>query len=678
MHPEIRQEGPGSCPICGMALETEHGPSNLQEEPEYWQMRLRFWVGALLTLPILYLGMTDQLRGLQLILSTPVVLWCGWPFFEKAWQSIKHHSLNMFTLIALGVSAAYFYSVIAVLFPGLFPDSFRENGKLFVYFEAASVITVLVLLGQVLELKSRSKTSQAIQALLEHSAKIAHLVRDGKESDLSIEQVKVGDLLRVKPGEKVPVDGKVVNGTSFVDESMITGEPIPLEKKDGDLVTGGTLNQTGSFVMEAQKVGEETLLARIVQMVSSAQRSKAPIQKLADLVSSYFVPIVILVAILTFILWALFGPEPRLVYALVNAVAVLIIACPCALGLATPMSLMVGIGRGAEMGVLIKNGEALETLEKVNMVMMDKTGTLTEGKPKVTQISLSPNQNENTLLQYAAAVEQNSEHPLAKAIVQKAKDNGLEIPAVQQFNSTTGGGVEGIVNGKKVFVGQRSWLDRHQIKGLSDLQDDKTSQTEIIVAVDGQVCGSIVFSDPIKASTRKAVHDLHRMGIQVAMVTGDNVATANKIAKDLQIDQVYACVNPAEKHHLVEEMKEKNLVVAMAGDGINDSPALAAADVGIAMGTGTDIAMESAGVTLVKGDLAGIVHAIQLSKATMKNIRQNLFFAFVYNALGVPLAAGFLYPFFGLLLSPIFASAAMTFSSLSVILNALRLRRQKL
>lgn len=695
MHPEIQQDHPGNCPICGMALEpkeaTEEG-----DDSEYRDMLRRFWIGVVLTIPILILTASEMFpflpignfvshpvsRWIQFILSTPVVLWCGWPFFERAWYSVINRSLNMFSLIALGVGAAYFYSVIAVLFPNWFPETFKENGELFVYFEAAAVITVLVLLGQVLELKARTQTSQAIKALLGRAAKTAHLLTDGQEQEVSIDQVKVGDKLRVKPGEKIPVDGIVLEGSSFVDESMISGEPLAVEKKSKDSVTGSTLNQTGSFVMEAQKVGSETLLARIVQMVSEAQRSRAPIQKLADVISGYFVPIVILVAIITFIVWAVFGPEPRFVFALVNAVAVLIIACPCALGLATPMSIMVGIGRGAEMGVLIKNAEALETLEKVNTVVMDKTGTLTEGKPKITQIVVLSSGQENELLRLAAAVEKNSEHPLALAIVQGAEERNLTIPAVEQFNSVTGGGVTGLVDGKKVFVGKPNLLEENQITGVESLQvkakeAQEQAQTAIFVAVDGKALGFIVVADPIKASTPKAIEDLHRLGIKVIMLTGDNEYTAKAVAKKLHIDEVHAGVNPSDKNNIVQQLKSAKQIVAMAGDGINDSPALAAADVGIAMGTGTDVAMESAGVTLVKGDLTGIVNAITLSRATMRNIRQNLFFAFIYNAAGIPIAAGLLFPWTGLLLSPMIASAAMSFSSVSVILNALRLKKVK-
>lgn len=685
MHPEIQQDHPGSCPICGMSLEPKGATAEV-DDSEYRDMLRRFWIGVVLTLPLLILTASKMLvsdevsRWLQFAISTPIVLWSGWPFFERGWDSLRHRSLNMFSLIALGVGAAYFYSAIAVVFPNWFPDSFKAKGELFVYFEAAAVITVLVLLGQVLELKARSQTSQAIKALLDRAAKTAHLLTNGQEHEVAIDEVRVGDRLRVKPGEKIPVDGIVIEDASFVDESMITGEAMPVEKKVNDSVTGSTINQTGSFVMEAKRVGSETLLARIVQMVSEAQRSKAPIQKLADLISGYFVPIVVLVALITFIVWGMIGPDPRFVFALVNAVAVLIIACPCALGLATPMSIMVGVGRGAEMGVLIKNAEALERLEKVNTVVMDKTGTLTEGKPKITQIVAASNWREDELLRLAAAVEKNSEHPLALAIVQGAQKRKLSIPEVAQFNSITGGGVIGNVEGRKVLVGTAQLMKDNQITGMSGLQAQAKNaqtqaQTAIFVALDGNAIGLIAVADPIKASTLKAIEDLHRLGIRVIMLTGDNEHTAKAVAEKLHIDEVHANVNPTDKNILVEQLKSEQRIVAMVGDGINDAPALAAADVGIAMGTGTDVAMESAGVTLVKGDLTGIVRAITLSRATMRNIRQNLFFAFIYNMAGIPIAAGVLYPWTGLLLNPMIASAAMTFSSLSVILNALRLKR---
>ena len=688
MHPEILQDHPGICPICGMTLEPKEATTKI-DDSEYQDMLHRFWIAAVLTIPVLllaaskllpFLKITDFVsHWLQFIISTPVVLWSGWPFFEKAWYSVRNRSLNMFSLIAMGVGAAYFYSVIAVVFPNLVPESFKENGELFIYFEAASVITVLVLLGQVLELKAKSQTSQAIKALLGRAAKTAHLLLNGQEQEVSIDQVKVGDMLRVKPGEKIPVDGIVIEGASFVDESMITGEPMPVEKKARDNVTGSTINQTGSFLMEAKRVGSETLLARIVQMVSEAQRSKAPIQKLADVISGYFVPVVVLVAIITFSIWGLIGPEPRFAFALVNAVAVLIIACPCALGLATPMSIMVGVGRGAEMGILIKNADALERLEKVNTVMMDKTGTLTEGKPKITQIVATSSGQENELLRLAASVEKNSEHPLALAIVQGAQERNVAIPEVEQFNSITGGGVTGIVEGKKIFVGKANLLEENHIAGIASLQAQakeaqEQAQTAIFVAIDGKAIGFIAVADPIKASTPKAIEDLHRLGIKVIMLTGDNEYTAKAVAKKLNIDEVHAGVNPKDKNILVQQLKSEKQIVAMAGDGINDSPALAAADVGIATGTGTDVAMESAGITLMKGDLTGIVRAIILSRATMRNIRQNLFFAFIYNIAGIPIAAGILFPLTGLLLNPMIASGAMALSSVSVIWNALRLK----
>jgi Cu+-exporting ATPase len=682
MHPEIQQDHPGACPICGMSL-VPMSPTTLEDDSEYRTMLWKFWVGAILALPVLILSMTSGTtisQWIQLILSTIVVFWCGWIFFERAWLSIYNRSLNMFSLIALGVGAAYFYSLFAVLFPSWFPDSFKESGHLFIYFEAASVITVLVLLGQVLELKAKTKTSHAITALLGHAAKMAHLITEGTDHEVPIEEVKVGNLLRVKPGEKIPVDGVIVDGTSYVDESMMTGEPVPVQKKAGDAVIGSTVNQTGSFTMEAKRIGSETLLARIVQMVSEAQRSRAPIQRLADKIASYFVPLVILAAILTFIGWSLWGPEPHFVYALLNAVAVLIIACPCALGLATPMSIMVGVGRGAEMGVLIKNAEALETLEKVNTVLLDKTGTLTEGKPEMTRLVVVPPWQENEVLSLAASVEKNSEHPLAAAIVRAAEKRKLKLFPVEQFSSSTGEGVTGFVKGKKVKVGKINWVEANRLPWLDYLRNQseqarELAQTVIYITIDGRPIGFAAVADPIKASTPDAIAQLHQLGIKVGMLTGDNESTAQAVAKKLNIDDVHANVNPQDKNALVKSFKDQNHIVAMAGDGINDSPALAAADVGIAMGTGTDVAMESAGVTLVKGDLSGIVRAIKLSRATMKNIRENLFFAFVYNAAGIPIAAGILYPFFGLLLNPMIASAAMAFSSVSVILNALRLNR---
>lgn len=685
MHPEIEQDHPGTCPICGMTLEPK--VASLQEDnSEYLDMLRRFWVGVILTIPILTLAMVHPLppklsSWLQLILASQVVLWAGWPFFKRAWLSIVNRSLNMFSLIAMGVGAAYFYSVFAILFPQSLPDSFKINGEPFIYFEAAATIVVLVLLGQVLELKAKSHTSRAIKALLNRAPKTAHKFVKGNEIDVPIEQVQVDDILRVKPGEKVPVDGLVVEGASFVDESMISGEPIPVEKKADSLVIGGTINQNGSFLMQAQKVGSETILARIVQMVSAAQRSKAPIQRIADEVAAYFVPLVFLAAILTFIVWAIIGPEPRFVYALVNAIAVLIIACPCALGLATPMSIMVGIGRGAEMGILIKNAAALEKLEKVNAIVLDKTGTLTEGKPRMIKIVAAQNLMEGELWGLAASVEALSEHPLAQSIVKPAQERNLPLQKVDNFHSEPGGGVMGAVSGQQIYLGKYSWLEQKGVTGLQEFfskaqEYQLQAQTVIFMAIDGHAAGFIVVTDPIKKSTPSAIADLHKLGLRVIMLTGDQPNTANAVARSLKIDQFFAGVNPENKNLMIDKLKQQGLVVAMAGDGVNDAPALAAADVGIAMGTGTDVAMESAEVTLVKGDLRGIVQAISLSKATMHNIRQNLFFAFIYNVLGIPIAAGILYPFFGLLLSPMIASAAMALSSVSVILNALRLAKQ--
>jgi len=694
MHLQIQKDQPGDCPICGMSLEPQN-PTLVEDNSEYRNMVYRLWIGTVLTVFVLLLAMGKMIpllnfdnsipdslsRWLQLIISTPIVLWVGWPFFEKAWRSVVNRSLNMFSLIALGVGAAYFYSVIAVIFPDQLPDSFRENGKLFIYFEAASMITVLVVLGQVLELKAKTQTNQAVKILIGHAAKDAHLLVNNQETEISVDQVKIGDLLKVKPGEKIPVDGIITGGFSFVDESMITGESIPVEKGVNDSVSGSTINQTGSFIMRAERVGDETLLARIIQMVSEAQRSRAPIQKLADRISGYFVPAVILIAIMTFIIWALIGPEPRLVFGLVNAVAVLIIACPCALGLATPMSIMVGIGRGAQTGVLIKDAEALEILGKVNTVVLDKTGTLTEGKSRITQIVTSSG-HENELLRIAATLEKNSEHPLAIAIVKEALGRGVALQNSEQFDSIVGGGVIGVIDGAKVLVGKLDLMEENQISGIGEYRIEiknaqEKAQTIVCVAFAGKMLGFIAIADPIKSSAFTAVENLHRFGIKVILLTGDHEYTAKAVAKQLGIDEYYAGVNPKDKHHLVQKLRSEKYVVAMAGDGINDSPALAAADVGIAMGTGTDIAMESAGVILVKGDLMGIVRAISLSRATMRNIKQNLFFAFIYNMMGVPLAAGILYPLTGLLLNPIIASAAMAFSSVSVILNALRLGKIK-
>jgi Cu+-exporting ATPase len=696
MHPQIEQDHPGNCPICGMTLEPKSPVAGGEEDiAELRDMTRRFWISAALTLPVFVVAMAhllphapewvmgDPSRWLQFVLSTPVVLWGGWPFFERGWQSVRNRSLNMFTLIAMGVGVAYFYSAVVMLLPQLFPPSFQEHGKIGVYFESAAIITVLVLLGQVLELRARSRTGSAIRALLDLAPQIAHVVRDGEEREVSLSEVHAGDQLRIRPGGKVPVDGKIVDGKTAIDESMLTGEAMPVEKGSGDKVTGGTVNQTGSFLMFAERVGSETVLARIVEMVAQAQRSRAPIQGLADKVAGWFVPAVILVAVLTFVVWAWVDPEPRFAYAIVNAVAVLIIACPCALGLATPMSIMVGIGRGAQEGVLIKNAQAIELMEKVDTLVVDKTGTLTEGKPRLTTIIASDSLNENELLAAAAAVEQQSEHPLAMAIVHGAKDRQITIPTVANFQSSTGGGVTGEVNGRSVLVGKPEFLRAQNIRDLETLESKAAElqakgHTVIFVAIDGRAAGILAVSDPIKESAPAVVEHLHQLGVKIIMLTGDNERTARAVAKRLGIDQVEAGVEPQRKHERVRELREQGRIVAMAGDGINDAPALAAADVGIAMGTGTDVAMESAGITLVKGDLRGIEKAIRLSRAMMRNIRQNLFFAFVYNALGIPIAAGALYPLFGLLLSPIIAGAAMSFSSVSVIANALRLRRLRL
>ena len=697
MHPEIVQAGPGSCPLCGMALEPRTVSVEEEENPELVDMTRRFWVTTALALPVLLWAMGEMIPGqpleqmisrtvggwLQFILATPVVLWGGWPFFQRGWASLVNRSPNMFTLIAMGTGTAYAYSVLATLAPGIFPDAFRgEGGEVAVYFEAAAVITALVLLGQVLELRARSRTGTALKALLGLAPKTARLVRDdGTEIDIPLEHVHPGDRLRVRPGEKIPVDGVVLEGTSSVDESIVTGEPIPVEKNEGSRVTGGTVNGTGGFQMRAERVGSDTLLAQIVRMVSEAQRSRAPIQRLADAVASYFVPAVISVAVITFLLWGLLGPEPRLAYALVNAVAVLIIACPCALGLATPMSIMVGMGRGATTGVLIKNAEALEILEKVDTLVVDKTGTLTEGKPRLSAIVTAAGRKDSEILQLAAALEKASEHPLAAAIVGAAREKGLELPEAQNFQSLTGKGVTGTVDGRRVALGNRSLLrelglDPGNLVGRAEaLQQD--GQTVVFVAVGEAVGGLVAVGDPIKRSTREAIRLLRAEGVRIVMLTGDSRNTAAAVARKLELveDDVEAEVLPGQKGEVVKRLQSQGRVVAMAGDGINDAPALAQAQVGIAMGTGTDVAMESAGVTLVKGDLRGIARARRLSRATMRNIRQNLFFAFIYNSLGVPLAAGILYPFFGLLLSPMIAAAAMTFSSVSVITNALRLRK---
>ena len=695
MHPEIVRPEPGLCPICGMALEPRTVTLEEEVNPELVNMRRRFWVGVVLSVPIALLAMSDMIPGqpvqsiaspqvlnwLQLVLATPVVLWGGWPFFQRGWASIVNRSLNMFTLIAIGVGTAYVYSVVATLFPYLFPQSFRgHNGEVGVYFDAAAVITTLVLLGQVLELRARSKTSRAIKALLGLAPKTARLIRDdGTEVDVPLDQVKPGDRLRVRPGEKIPVDGIVIDGATSVNESMITGEPIPVEKTKGSKVTGGTVNGTGSFIIRAERVGSDTLLAQIVRMVAEAQRSRAPIQKLADVVAGYFVPAVVLVAVLTFIIWALFGPEPAMAYALVNAVSVLIIACPCALGLATPMSIMVGMGRGATAGVLIKNAEALEVLEKIDTLVVDKTGTLTEGKPRLISVIPVRGQDEVELLFLAASLERGSEHPLAAAIVKGAEERRVKLTETREFRSITGKGVVGSVDGKIVVLGNAKLLEELNIKagelwGQSE-ELRKEGQTVMYVVVDGAIAGLLGVADPVKQSTPEAIGLLHEDGIKIVMLTGDNRTTAEAVAKRLGIDQIQAEVLPEQKVEVVKRLQAEGRMVAMAGDGVNDAPALAQAHVGIAMGTGTDVAMESAGVTLIKGDLRGIAKARRLSRATMRNIRQNLFFAFIYNVLGIPIAAGVLYPFFGVLLSPVIASVAMTFSSVSVIGNALRLNK---
>ena len=698
MHPEIVRDSPGNCPICGMALEPRTVTMVEEENPELTDMRRRFWISAALSIPVFAIGMSELLPGaplqklismralvwLQLLLSSPVVLWCGWPFFVRAWQSIGNRSLNMFTLIGMGVGVAYVYSVVATFLPQIFPVSFRDHmGNVPVYFEAASVITALVLLGQVLELKARSATSSAIKALLGLAPKTARRINpDGTEQDVPLAEVRQGDLLRVRPGEKTPVDGVIVEGRSSVDESMVTGEPIPVEKTAGDTVIGATVNGTGSFVMRAERVGAETLLAQIVQMVAEAQRSRAPIQKLADVVSSYFVPGVILIAVLTFLVWALVGPEPRMAHAIINAVAVLIIACPCALGLATPMSIMVATGKGAQFGVLFRNAEAIEVLRDVDTLVVDKTGTLTEGKPRLVTIKTASGLSENEILRFVAALENASEHPLAAAIVAGARERGVEIGRAQGFESFTGKGVQGTVEGHSVALGNHALLESLGIDAGELLPSADAyraeGQTVVFVTVDGKAVGLIGVADPIKQAAAEAVTELHGERMRVVMLTGDNRTTAEAVARKLNIDHVVAEVLPDQKAQVIKQLQQEGHKVAMAGDGINDAPALAQADVGIAMGTGTDVAMQSASVTLVRGDLRGIVRARRLSRATMKNIKENLFFAFVYNSLGVPIAAGVLYPIFGLLLSPMIAAAAMSFSSVSVIANALRLRSVRL
>lgn len=696
MHPQVRQIGPGNCPICGMALEPEVITAETGLSPEFVDMRRRFWIGFVLTLPVLALEMGGHLTNLhmllgaqtsnwlQLVFSTPVVLWAGAPFFERAWRSLVTRRLNMFTLIAMGTGVAWVYSVVATVAPGRFPATFRSgDGAVPIYFEAAAVITVLVLLGQVLELRAREQTGGAIRALLDLAPKTARRIRnDGTDEDVPLEAVAVGDRLRVRPGEKVPVDGALVEGRSSVDESMITGESMPVTKELGAKLIGGTMNKTGGFVMEAGKVGRDTMLSRIVQMVAEAQRSRAPIQRLADEVSGWFVPAVILIATVAFATWMWLGPEPSFTHGLVAAVAVLIIACPCALGLATPMSIMVGVGQGARAGVLIKNAEALERFEKVNTLVVDKTGTLTEGKPKVTSVVTVNAIAEDELLQVAATLERASEHPLAAAIVEAANERGLGLGTAENFDSPVGKGVTGTVKGHRLVIGSHQIMSEEKVDvaPLTEKAEALRGEgaTVIFVAIDGRVGGLFAISDPIKPTTPAAVAALMKDGVRVVMLTGDNRTTANAVARKLGITEVEAEILPEHKSEIVRRLRNEGRIVAMAGDGVNDAPALAAADVGIAMGTGTDVAIESAGVTLLKGDLQGIVRARQLSHATMRNIRQNLFFAFIYNAAGVPVAAGVLYPAFGLLLSPIIAAAAMALSSVSVIGNSLRLRSTRI
>jgi Cu+-exporting ATPase len=708
MHPQIQQDHPGNCPICGMTLESKTiGAGDEEEQHEIRSLSRKFWIALLLTIPVLVLAMGHAIPGLhidaivprqigkwiELGLTTPVVLWAGGFFFTRAWQSIVNRSLNMFTLIAVGVGAAYVFSAIAAIVPGIFPESFRRHGQVDLYFEAAAAITTLVLLGQLIEAKARSRTGQAIKALLGLAAKTAHRVRNGQEEDVPVDAIQKDDVLRVRPGERVPVDGVILEGQSNIDESMITGEPMPVSKRAGDKVVGATVNQTGSFLMRAERIGSETLLAQIVQMVAEAQRSRAPIQKLADTVSGYFVPAVISIAAITFIVWSLIGPVPAMAYGLVNAVSVLIIACPCALGLATPMSIMVGVGRAAQAGILVKNAEAIEITEKVTYLITDKTGTLTAGKPEVVSRITDNKTSERELLQIAASVETRSEHPLARAIADAAEKDGIGSRKVTDFQSTTGGGVSakletaspssGGLDDRQILVGKEKFLADLNVSISDDLRKQahrlqEEAQTTVWVAVDGHAVGILGIADPIKPTTRTAVRALRDMGLKIIMCTGDNRRTAEAVARELGIDEFRAEVMPDEKIEIVKRLKASGAIVAMTGDGINDAPALAAADVGIAMGTGTDVAIESASITLVKGDLMGIVKAMHLSRAVMRNIRRNLFFAFIYNALGVPIAAGALYPLFGVLLSPMLAGAAMSFSSVSVIANALRLRSVKL
>ncbi len=697
MHPEIEQDHPGDCPKCGMDLEPliPVGESS-HEQKEVRELSFKFWISLSLTIPIMIMALTEMLPvfnvdafsisslfpWVEFILATPVVIWAGGFFFTKAYKSIVNKSLNMFTLIAMGVGTAYVYSVVAVFVPEFFPQE-GHWGKVNLYFEAATVITVLVILGQYLEAKARAQTGQAIKALLGLAAKNAHRIKDGKEEEVAVEEIQKGDLLRVRPGEKIPLDGVITEGKSTVDESMISGEPIPVEKKEGDKVIGATINQTGTFVMRTERIGSETLLSQIVHMVALAQRSRAPIQGLADKVAGYFVPAVILIAVITFFIWANWGPEPRLAHALVNAIAVLIIACPCALGLATPMSIMVGVGRGAQSGILIKNAEAIEKAEKITHVLTDKTGTLTEGKPRVTAFIPDQGINEKDLLLIVGSLEQSSEHPLARAVIDHAKENNIQLINVSDFVSVPGGGVKGKLNGKLVCLGKERFIEEvtggipENLKNKS-IELQEKAQTVVWVAREKQVIGILGISDPVKKTTSQAIEVLHQKGCKVVMLTGDNKKTAQAIAKELNIDDVRAELEPQDKQKIVKEFKQQGALVMMAGDGINDAPALVEAEVGVAMGTGTDVAIQSAGITLVKGDLNGIVQALRLSRAVMKNIRQNLFFAFIYNTLGIPIAAGILYPFFGILLSPMIAGAAMAFSSLSVVGNALRLQKIKI
>lgn len=694
MHPEVRQVGPGSCPICGMALEPETVSLDDKPDPELIDMTRRFWIALALTLPVFVIDMAAHLGGIHLLpaqtsnwlsfaLATPVVLWAGWPFFERGWQSVKTRNLNMFTLIAMGTGVAYIYSVVATLAPQLFPQAFRDHhGAVAVYFEAAAVITVLVLLGQVLELRARAQTSGAIRALLGLAPKTARRISPTGDEDIDIDAIAVGDLLRVRPGEKIPIDGVVTEGSSLVDESLVTGESMPVKKTEGAQVIGGTVNQSGGLVIRAEKIGRDTMLARIVDLVARAQRSRAPVQRLADQVAGWFVPVVIAVALAAFAAWAVFGPEPRFTYALVAAVTVLIIACPCALGLATPMSIMVGVGRGARSGILIRDAEALERMEKVDTLVIDKTGTLTEGKPKVVAIVAADGFERNELLRLAASVERASEHPLAFAILNAAKEESIELGDVQNFDSPVGKGAVGTVDGHRVVIGNAVIMQQSNV-AIAALEAEARAQRErgataIYVAVDGRAAGVIAIADPVKPSAQDALRQLRNDGLRIVMLTGDNVTTAQAVAKTLGITEVEADVLPERKGDVVTRLRGEGRVVAMAGDGINDAPALAAADVGIAMGSGTDVAIESSGITLLRGDLIGLVEARQLSRATMRNIRQNLVFAFLYNAAGVPIAAGVLYPVFGILLSPMLGAAAMALSSVSVIGNALRLARARL